>query len=298
MNDSFHRSILENLYDGVYFVDRERHITYWNKGAERLSGYQADEVLGSLCTDHIIMHLDDRGEKICEVDCPIRTIMNNQTITEKELYLRHKNGHLIPVQVRATPIFDDNSQVLGAVEIFSDNSSKIAALQTIRELEQMAFLDPLTGAGNRRYTETALTEKINEMKRYGWPFGVLFIDIDNFKQVNDRHGHHIGDEVLKMVARTLMKNTRSYDFIGRWGGEEFIAIIVNVTEEQLISIAEKFRFLVEQCGLAVGSNAVKVTVSIGASMIKSDDKMTEVVDRADKLMYQSKKAGKNLVTIG
>lgn len=298
MKDNLHSNILDNLYDGVYFVDCSRNITYWNKGAERLSGYRADEVVGSLCSEHILIHLDDNGKQVCQVGCPILKTMTERSTTEKELYLLHKDGHRIPVLLRVTPIFDKNDKAIGAVEIFSDNSSKIAALQTIQELEAMAFLDPLTGAGNRRYTETALKEKISEMKRYGWPFGILFIDIDNFKDVNDTYGHNIGDEVLKMVTRTLMKNTRSYDFIGRWGGEEFIAIIVNIPEDHLLNIANKFRFLVEQSNLAVQQNHIRVTVSIGATLIKEKDSLKEVVGRADKLMYQSKQEGKNRVTIG
>ena len=98
----------------------------------------------------------------------------------------------------------------------------------IEDLQRKVFLDPLTEIANRRYVDTGLPVRFDEMTRYGWQFGVIMMDIDHFKDVNDRYGHDIGDEALKMIARTLLNSSRSSDIVGRWGGEEFIAIISNV----------------------------------------------------------------------
>lgn len=296
-DNDFHKSLLDSLYDGIYFVDRDRKITYWNKGAERLTGYKASEVVGMHCSDNVLMHINEQGISLCEERCPAAETMADGRPREAELYLHHKEGYRVPVLIRLAPIQDPNGQTIGAVEIFSDNSSKVAIVQRIEELQKIALFDPLTELGNRRYAEMNLTARFDEMRRYGWPFGVLFMDIDHFKAVNDVHGHDIGDEVLKMVAKTLLNNVRSFDTVNRWGGEEFIGIIVNIQEDQLYAIANKLRLLVEQSSLSVGSDIIRVTISIGATLAQANEGGDTLLKRADQLMYHSKTAGRNRVSM-
>lgn len=297
-DDRFYKFILDNLYDAVYCVDRDRTITYWNKGAERLTGYTADYVLGQSCKDGILYHVDSEGRPLCEGRCPVaKTIVDGQ-IREEEIFLHHKDGHRIPIRTRVAPLNNGGGRIVGAVEIFSDNSAKLAALQRISELEEKTLLDPLTGLANRRYIEMTLHDKLNEMARHGWAFGVLFIDLDHFKQINDRHGHDVGDKALRMVANTLLNNLRSYDVAGRWGGEEFIVVALHVNDRQLCAIAEKLRVLVARSFLHMGSTTIELTVSIGATLAERDDTPDGLVKRADRLMYRSKAAGRNCVTVG
>ena len=122
-----------------------------------------------------------------------------------EVYLHHKHGYRVPVSVCTNPMLDLSGKVIGAVEIFSDNSPKLAITQKIKELEKMALLDPLTELANRRYIESNIQTKLDEMNRYDWPLGILFMDIDRFKNINDSYGHDIGDKVLIMVSNTLVK---------------------------------------------------------------------------------------------
>ncbi len=294
-NDLF-KQVLDSLYDGVYFVDLDRRITYWNRGAERLSGYAETDVIGSRCRDNILCHIDGTGRSLCEHDCPIAHTIADGVHREAEVYLHHKGGHRVPVQVRVSPIRNGGGEIVGAVEVFSDNSARIADIQRIEELQQMVFLDPLTGIANRRYIELNLQSRFEEMFRYGWPFGVMLLDLDHFKTVNDRHGHDVGDDLLRMVARTLQHAARSYDLVGRWGGEEFIAIIANVSREELTHTAERFRRLVEKSSFAAGDGAARVTISIGATIATSEDSVGSLIKRTDELMYLSKGAGRNCVT--
>jgi diguanylate cyclase (GGDEF)-like protein/PAS domain S-box-containing protein len=297
MDGDLYRNILDLLFDGVYFVDRERKVTYWSKGAERITGYRSAEVLGRRCRDGIVMHVDERGGSACEEGCPVaRTIGDGGERTD-ELFLLHKDGYRVPVSVRVAPIMSPGGEVVGAVEVFSDNSGGERAARLIRELRGMALLDPLTELGNRRYLEMHLGARMKELDRYGWSFGVLFVDIDRFKIINDTHGHHIGDKVLRMVGGTLRNSIRSFDFVGRWGGEEFLAIVVNVDAANLYSVADKLRSLVERSVFLQGNEAIRVTVSVGATLARPDDTAESVVERADRLMYRSKAEGRNRVTV-
>jgi diguanylate cyclase (GGDEF)-like protein/PAS domain S-box-containing protein len=295
VNSGFCTYILDNIFDGVYLVDQDRKITFWNKGAERITGFGSSEVLGRRCAEDILVHVDETGCCLCGDKCPLDKVIVHGQACEGEIFFRHKEGHRVPVMVRTVPVSDSNGSI-GAVAVFRENTSNAATQQTIDELRKLALIDALTGLPNRRHLERTVSSKLDEMRRYSQPFGVLFIDIDDFKNINDSYGHEIGDKVLKMVGRTLAHNMRSFDFIGRWGGEEFVAIISNINGEELSAVAEKLRVLVEQSLLPSSSKTVSVTVSIGVTLANPKDTEESLLKRADTLMYRSKMSGKNRTT--
>lgn len=294
----FYKAILDNLYDGVYFVDRDRRITYWNKGAERISGYQQANVLGSFCFNNILMHIDGKGQALCNSACPlVQTILDGQE-RQVDVFLHHTSGQRVPVTVRVSPIRDAEGQIQGAVEVFSDNSSKLAALEKVNELQRDAFLDSLTGIGNRRYTELRLQSSLDEFKQQGLPFGIIFADIDHFKRVNDTFGHDTGDRALIMVAQTTARNLQSFDFLGRWGGDELLAILPNTNAQRLETFAKTVRQLIAGSHLPGIDGLHPLTLSAGATMVQPNDTAASLVKRADRLLYLSKQAGRNRVTCG
>jgi diguanylate cyclase (GGDEF)-like protein len=128
---------------------------------------------------------------------------------------------------------------------------------------------------------------------------VLFADIDHFKRVNDLRGHDVGDAALRMVAETLRHNMRRSDVVGRWGGEEFVAILYSVADEAALrAVAEKLRTLTAHSRLDLDTGGLAVTISIGATLVRPGDTSASVVQRADELMYASKQAGRDKVTVG
>ena len=293
----FHQHILDNLYDGVYVVDPDRTIIYWNNGAERITGYGSPEAIGKRCFDNLLIHVDGKGLNLCHTQCPLAQTISDGKLREQELFLHHKDGHRVPILVRVVPLRGPDNRIVGGIEVFSDNTSRLMLRHRIDELERANMLDRLTNLSTRDHVDAQITSELAKMQRYGWPFGVLFIDIDNFKHINDTYGHEIGDRVLKMVASTLSSNSRPFDTIGRWGGEEFVAILVNVDTAQIYDIADRFRMLVEQSKLFIGPAVVQVTISVGAAVAQPEDSIAGLIDRADKLMYQSKLAGRNRVTM-
>jgi len=293
----FYPKILDNLDEGVYFVDRDRRITFWNAGAERITGFPREETVGQLCCESFLRHMHGRAGAMCDDSCALVESMRTGRTIERDLYLRHKRGHRVPVRARVAPMHDAAGRVHGAAQTFSDSSPRIAAQLRIAELEKASLLDPLTGIGNRRYASSVLHARIEEMHRYAAPFGLLFVDVDGFKEVNDRHGHEVGDEVLKMVARDLQVDTRGSDQVFRWGGEEFLVLVLAASGDRLHYVANKLRYLVEQSGFARNGFEVRVTVSVGAAIARDGDTVEALLRRADALMYQSKRAGRNRVTL-
>lgn len=296
-NDLFQR-VVESLNDGLYITDCDRKITYWNKAAERISGFTAQEVIGSSCSDNLLTHVDGEGNQLCIGGCPLEKSIQDGSPREADVYLHHKGGHRVPVSVRASVLTDAKGNTIGAIELFTDISNQNANALRIKELEKLALLDPLTQLSNRRHMEKVIQMRLEEKRRLKVPFGVFFLDIDFFKNINDSYGHDVGDRVLKYIAKTFIVHSRSFDVYGRWGGEEFVGIIRNITVQDLEIFCNRLRMLIERSYISYNKMKLHVTVSIGATMVKDDDTVETVIKRADSLMYESKKAGRNLLTLG
>jgi diguanylate cyclase (GGDEF)-like protein/PAS domain S-box-containing protein len=295
--NDIYRDLLDNMADGVYFTDLEGRITYWNRGAERLSGFSSSDVLGKSCKENILMHCDASGLTLCTSGCPLRTTIYDGHAREADIYLHHKDGSRLPIHVRVSPLKNSSGTISGAIEVFSDNTAKTQMAERLAQMEQLALIDPLTNIPNRRYLESHIYSRMEEYRREGWAFGILYMDIDNFKAVNDGFGHEAGDRVLKMVARTLDANSRYFDVVGRWGGEEFVAVIHHVDDRTMKEVAERFRILVEQSTLT-DLDSMHVTISIGTARVSAGDTPDSVLRRADENLYIAKQSGKNRVCTG
>jgi diguanylate cyclase (GGDEF)-like protein/PAS domain S-box-containing protein len=298
LEQAFHEMVLDSLYDGVYFVDSSRTILYWNKGAEKLTGYSAEDVVGHCCSDNILMHTDDCGRLLCLEGCPLSLTMLGGQRQEKEVYLRHKLGHRVAVSVRSAPITNRRGEIIGAVEVFTDITAKKRIERRVGELEGLVYLDALTGVPNRRYMELRVEQAVQEVAQFDRSIGLLMIDLDDFKQVNDQHGHDAGDIALKTLSKLLTQSLRSSNVMGRWGGEEFLVIVSGTTPEGLRAYAERCRKDIAWTKIPLPSGAVQLTASIGATMIEHHDSRYAVVKRADELMYRSKIEGRDRATFG
>lgn len=285
--------ILDNLPSGIYFTDLKRKIIYWNKAAETITGFKADEVVGSQCFNNILMHIDKEGHSLCKKTCPLARTIRDGIARNGDIFLHHKDGHRASVKIYTIPLKDTCGNTIGAAEIFSDNSEFSYIESKIKELERIAFFDKLSALPNRDHIESELDLNFQELNRYKNSFGVLFLDIDHFKRFNDTYGHDAGDLILKTVANTLRASSRPFDIFGRWGGEEFVGIIKNVDHQKLNKIGNRYRRLIEESSITIEKEPVRVTVSIGATIARPDDSKSSVIKRADLLMYECKQKGRN-----
>ncbi len=298
-SDKVYRTIVDNLYEGVYFVDMDRRITYWNRGAERITGYPAREVVGRQCSENLLVHVDEGGRCLCSGSCPLVDVMQQHCDhKEDQMFVHHKDGHRVPVSVSITLIRDRDGRPIGAAEVFRETKGHDQSVLQIESLKRETLIDVLTGLPNRRYLQMNLSGSLAEYERHGIGFGLVFADVDHFKQVNDTYGHEVGDRVLQLVGTTMGHCMRAYDMVGRWGGEEFLAIIRFADEEQFRHVAEKLRAMVASTFLTHGEEKLAVTITLGATHVRPGDTPETLVSRADRLMYQGKQAGRNRVQFG
>jgi diguanylate cyclase (GGDEF)-like protein len=148
---------------------------------------------------------------------------------------------------------------------------------------------------NRRYFDDALKEYLDEFRRIGKPIGLMILDLDHFKQVNDTHGHDVGDEVLRAVANCLKDLTRYHDVVARLGGEEFAVVTPNMDADLLAKFAERIRKAIAGMSILSGNVRLKITTSVGLAVWDRKETAEEFYRRADRQLYEAKKMGRNRV---
>jgi diguanylate cyclase (GGDEF)-like protein/PAS domain S-box-containing protein len=290
--------VLNNLYDAVYILDGERKITHWNDGAEKLTGFTSGEMIGADCREQALVHLSEDGRDLCDSICPMLDTDTLQDIRESQVYLRHKDGHLVPAQARMVPLRDAQGRIVGAAEIFSGKSVSEVIEKRLEELERLARLDVLTRLPNKRHFEEEVTGHLAELERFGRFSGVLLIDLDGFAKINEKFGRDSGDEVLKMIARTWFLSARPFDTVSRWEEDTFAAIAVQTDQEGLRSMAERFLMLLGNLLRPWDRGALGISASIGGTMMQRGDDKDGVVLRVEKRLEEAKVSGGGGIVIG
>jgi len=163
-------------------------------------------------------------------------------------------------------------------------------------LETLAITDSLTGLYNRKKLDDILVDEFARFQRSHRPFALLMLDLDNFKSINDKYGHVVGDEVLAKVAAILKQSVRTVDYVARYGGEEFVVVLVEMALAAALDVAERIRAEVEIPRISTSNKLISVTVSLGVAHSRdSDSDHEEALARADRALYQAKRAGRNQV---
>jgi diguanylate cyclase (GGDEF)-like protein/PAS domain S-box-containing protein len=293
LDGDLRQRIVDSLDDGVYFTDRERRIGYWAGGAERITGYTADEMIGRHCFANLLDHVDETGANLCLARCPLAATIHDGRRRQATVYLRHRDGHRVPVRVRTSPVRDANGRVIGATEIFSDETRGAARPADLAELRRLAFGDAVTGLPNRAYADRAIRGRLASLQRRGWAFGLILADVDRFKAINDEHGHLVGDAALRVVAKTMAAASRPEDVVARWGGDEFVVVVTAADAHDLLAVAQRLRALVSRSRPHVDGHPIRVSISVGGAVALPDDGVDALFERADRALYAAKEAGRN-----
>ncbi len=206
------------------------------------------------------------------------------------------------------PVYIKNKDEIGELAM-AFNAMGDAINQTAKSLKQdrdeallerddaiyKAITDPLTGLNNRNYFYLQINQRLQASIRYHQPLGLLMMDIDHFKNINDKYGHSVGDEVLRQIGKAIKTEIRASDMAIRYGGEEFVVILTNTSQDKASVKAESLRELIQYLNIPE-LNGQNVTISIGVSQLrKNDANIDEIINRADKALYKAKENGRNQV---
>jgi len=289
--------LMDHLYEGIYIVDLERKIISWNKAAEQITGFKADEVIGKYCHDNILNHIDAEGRLLCLNGCPLHTTLKDGVEREAYLFLQHKKGYRIPVKLKTVPIFE-NEVLIGVAELFQLNDEVEKTVDKLLHDSSAIERDAITGLPMRAYMEQFLAHMSTLNRTLNLSFGIILVDIDSFEEFNNTYGKRLGDDVLKIISKTFTSVFGHAEMIGRWRQDEFLFVFSSLSKDQLFSTAETIRMLSEGSALRNATfKDVDVTVSIGATHYLKQETIDNMIMRAYDNLKASKRKGGNLVTI-
>jgi|KBSSwiStaDraftv2_1062776.scaffolds.fasta_scaffold00419_2 diguanylate cyclase (GGDEF)-like protein/PAS domain S-box-containing protein len=281
-------SHISNTPLAVLEWDRDFRLVRWSPQAENIFGWRSDEILGIPLADSPLVHEDDR-EAFAGL---VGRLMGGEEPRATGLTRNHRrDGDTIWCEWYHSALLDDGGQIVSILSFVQDVSSRIQAEE---RLQYLATRDALTGLPNRLLLHERLTQAIAKAKRSGHRVGVLFIDLDRFKNVNDTLGHRIGDELLKRVTAALSSALRETDLLARLGGDEFMVIVEDFDDPSVLGrIAQKLLDAIQQ-PFEIESHDIFVTSSIGIAVYPDDsDDPEELLKHADVAMYRSKELGRN-----
>lgn len=278
--------------EAIAITDSEQRILRVNSAFARITGYGADEAIG--VTPGRLLKSGRHGASF--YDALWRDLQRDQR-WQGEIWNRRKNGEQFPEWLSITAVTDDEGEVTNYVVVFSDITQRKQAEETIH---QLAFYDALTELPNRRLLRDRLSHTVEACRRHRRVAALLFLDLDNFKVLNDTQGHDVGDLLLVEVARRLVSTVRTIDTVARHGGDEFVIVLDELgapdeaVDERARAVAEKVRAAVSEPFMLRGLR-FQTTPSIGICMIDSGEALSvdELLKRADTAMYQAKRDGRN-----
>ncbi len=299
--------IMEGMGDGVVVITRDHVIYEANTAAAAMLGMDKSELVGRKCYE--VLHGRQTPCEEPHITCPLVQILERGEPGIKVLHtLRASRGGERHVEITASAVKDGRGQPFAVVESWRDimeNRTDDELVKLVKRLNEtqthlklMAITDDLTGLRTRRYIIERLDEEFQRSKRSGRPLGLIMLDIDRFKQINDAYGHLFGDIVLRVIAARVRSTLRRHDLVGRVGGEEFLVVCPDSSLDDTVVVAERIRSLVNGEVIADGVNQVQVALSAGVTMLGPDDTSADkVYSRADTALYKAKQEGRNRVVV-
>lgn len=265
-------------------TDAEMRIEKVNQAFTDITGYRAEEVIGETPR---LFKSGRHGKRF------YKRLWDSVLTTghwQGEIWNRNKYGDVYPLWQSITAVHDDQGEIRHFIAVFHNISER---KEMESELARQATRDHLTGTHNRRAFDSAIHRAIRQAERGGEPFSLLLFDIDHFKSVNDRHGHDVGDAILKRLADKVGASLRSTDLLARWGGEEFTVLLFDTPLSGASTFAERLRQQIADSRF----QGLAITISLGITQYRPGDDMDSMIARTDEALYRAKRAGRNTLML-
>ena len=294
-DDWIYREIVESLPTGVYLVDRDRKILMWNSGAEAISGYKRHEILGRYCQDNILAHCDANSNLLCGAACPLAETMLDGKPRQADVFLRHKDGELVPVRVRAVPIRNEEGMIIGAAESFEEipapEPDELLPIEPVHD-----NFDAATGIPDHPSMVLHLRQSLDHFHESQVAFGVFSVAVDKLDHFKETLGKKAVEAILRVVARTLSRNLHPAD-AGRWSQDRLLAVAANCPPAALSSVAWRLKKIVCAASVQWWGDRISFTISMGATGVRAEDTVDSLVERCAEALETSLAEGGDQVTI-
>ena len=271
---AIYRSVLENLPIGIYVLDKEQRVRFWNRGAEQITGYLAHEVIGQTCRDPL-PHCDPQGRVLAGDHCSVTTTFRDGRALQNHVFTLHKLGHRMGVQVRTLPMFDDDGMIVGVAVAFEE--AVATSLPDVSGALMSGCLDPLTGIPSQRLTRAVLAESLVGLEETHGGFGLLRIRISCLEEFSTRYGADFIAACLRTSAQTIRHGLTAEDFFGRWEKSEFLAMLQSSSPVKVAAMAEQIWLQLSQSEVAWWGDHFPVTATVDHVVAHTGDKLESLL---------------------
>lgn len=263
---------------------------YLSPAVERLTGYTPREIRQQGFASLVQAITEPAAERLTAEAIRSRRLAGTTGEYRADYLIRTKDGGRRWLADHSTPWLGRRGEVVGSLGVLVDITHRKRLEESLRV---MATMDQLTGVANRRHFLELAEREASRSQRYGRPLSLVLMDIDHFKRVNDRWGHPAGDKVLEEVCRACAGALRESDLLGRLGGEEFAALLVECGQEEALAAAERLRRAVAAGRAHYQGRDIRVTLSLGAAQLGPGERLADLLARADRALYQAKAGGRD-----
>jgi len=286
-NPEVFRAVLESLQTGVYIVDEDRRIVFWNDGAERISGFLRQDVVGRLCRDNILVHCDENHAVLCGDACPLTDTMRDGKPRSVEIYLRHKAGYRVPVKVWAVPVRDEEGRIIGAAESFEMRTVAATGAHRPNLVAGEIRADETVGLADRDMLVARINERLTAFVERLVPFSILRIQMRHWDQWKARRGHLAAKAMLFGVGQTLTNTLRPVDMVGPWNEGGFLVVIAYCGADVLEHVSELLKKIVKCAEIEWWGDRLSVVALLGGASVEPGDDMESILERAEQSLEQN-----------
>jgi diguanylate cyclase (GGDEF)-like protein/PAS domain S-box-containing protein len=292
-----YQTVLEELQTGVYIVDRSRRIRFWNEGAEQITGYLRQDVVGRFLREHFLGVGDTSKDLDSDPDDPINLALRDGKSSNLDVSILHKNGYRVPIVLRTNPIRNSRGAVVGVAESFEKNRSASDWTRRQSAFADFGCLDAVTGVAAQSFMETQLRENLTTFAEHSIPFGILLIQIDHLDQLRASRGPGILPTILRIVAQSVENCLRPTDLVGCWSDNRFIAVLMECKESEVALVGNRVRKMIGSAEIEWWGDKFSVTSSVGGTGCRNGDNSEQLVARADASLQESIGKDGNCVTV-
>ena len=278
-NPEIYRLVLEELLTGVYVIDCEHKIHFWNSGAERITGHLCQEMIGRPMPENTFAGKPNDEAGAGREHSPLLEAIREGKPIQTSAYIRHKNGHSVPVHLRAIPIRNGQNKLIGAAACFDENTSVSEWNRRRIKLAEFGCIDDEAGVPNREFVLTQLRECLDAFNKHHIPFGVLCIEVDRLDHLRTSYGQNAAAKIMRVVAQTLENSLRPTDWLGRWTDRRFLAILTECSAVAFGKIGERLQNMVSCSETEWWGDRISVTISINGAATMPGDSVESILDR-------------------
>jgi PAS domain S-box-containing protein len=274
------RDMLENVPVALCVVDLQKRIVFWSSGAERVTGHLRHEVLGHSCIADALLHCDQPGCEFCDEHCPVACAMKTSQAVDSAGFLRHKDGHEVPVRIRAVPVYNQHRSIIGALSTFEELQAGISRERGEANASSPDFEDHVTGVASRAMMQAHLQAKLATLS----PHWVFLAKVQGLAHFRASLGAEAASSLLRLMVRTVESCLWTSDLVGRWSDDQFLLLVNGNREEGIEALRARIRRMLAAEGIEWWGERRSLPVLIVATAAEVGDSVESLVQRLHKLL--------------